>query len=415
MVSRRSGRSLGYGRRRRKAKSLKSYRPFLDRAVFAVALLGVLVAVHVIIQQGRGFEEGCFGFSDGGAAAGCGAVVQSEAGTLFGVSNGVWGFIFYAGIAALTLLAALTRQRMRAFFKSSRALLVTGGLGYSAYLSYVQYAVLEEWCVLCIISASLVGLLFLFILADMLTRPPITMQSLPAPREWMYLGVAVVLVGLLAGADVFYFNQLDEDAGEAFTVESEGDCYLDPSRSPVEDYGSLIEPYDATAGDDAAPVTVVEFLDPNCPHCADNHEVVSEVLEEHGQQVHYVYKPIVVVGQHSVIQVAALYLADEEGLFEEMLEEQFARQQEEGLSVEELQEIAEEIGMDTEDFEERLQSEQYLAWMQRERELALEEVGVTGVPTMLINGRYVPGEARTAECLGELIEDEALIGAAIGH
>ena len=67
--------------RSRLPAGLRSFRPVLDRLVFALALLGVLLAVHLWIQQGRGFDRGCFGFSqpDPSVTIGCEVVTASTA------------------------------------------------------------------------------------------------------------------------------------------------------------------------------------------------------------------------------------------------------------------------------------------------------------------------------------------------
>ena len=77
-------------RGRAAAQRLAVVRPVLDRLVFAVALIGVLVTAHLYIQQERGFDRGCLGFSSPTAPSeGCAIVTQSEASTLFGIPNAI--------------------------------------------------------------------------------------------------------------------------------------------------------------------------------------------------------------------------------------------------------------------------------------------------------------------------------------
>lgn len=157
----------------------------LDRILYVVALAGLLVVTHLGVQQQRGFEEGCVGTSfqaltedsapdPGGdtgssagasSASGCGSVVQSEAGTFMGLSNVGWGFLFYGLVALLSALRGGAGWRPELLGRI-REVVVTAGMGYTGFLVYVQYAVLETFCPLCMISAGLVSGLFLVTAVD---------------------------------------------------------------------------------------------------------------------------------------------------------------------------------------------------------------------------------------------------------
>ncbi|PSQ82002.1 MAG: hypothetical protein BRD46_00680 [Bacteroidetes bacterium QS_8_68_15] len=205
---------------------LSTDRPVSDRVLFGLALLGALVAVHLLIQQGRGFDRGCLGFSEPAAAqqAGtfnCEMVTQSGAGTLLGVSNAWWGIGFYLAVAGLSTGAAF----------AARVALLTGGLAYSAYLTYHQFAGLGALCALCLTSAAIALTLFL-VQAVALARPapsssataaPSFADSSPEPvsamtdssmtasssrRPALWAGAALALL-VLVGADVAYFSSLE--------------------------------------------------------------------------------------------------------------------------------------------------------------------------------------------------------------
>src|SRR5690625_7802337 len=83
------------------------------------------------------------------------------------------------------------------------------------------------------------------------------------------------------------------------------------------------------------------------------HSIMEMVVEDHGDKAHFVYKPVA-LWEISVPQIEALYLADEQGKFDEMLTGQFERQRQGGLSVTELQSIASDIGMDPDELGEDL-------------------------------------------------------------
>ncbi len=130
----------------------------LDRSIYATALVGVLVVVHLWLMVDRGFDRGCFGFSDPTPVVECEAVIQSDAGSLFGVSNAVWGLLFYVGLAALSFLIGMGSQ-LASRGRALRAAMIYGAFFYSAYLVYVQATQIGAWCKLCLISAGIVAVL----------------------------------------------------------------------------------------------------------------------------------------------------------------------------------------------------------------------------------------------------------------
>ena len=432
---------------------LTAYRPLFDRVLFGIALLGVLVAVHLLIQQGRGFDRGCLGFSAPASVEStvdCQLVTQSGAGKLLGLSNAWWGIGFYLAVAGLSAAAAFARRRFP--FAAFRALLIAGGFLYSAYLTYHQFAGIGAFCVLCLTSAAIALALFI-VQAVMLVAPgdgtaaassdasspssnkTSAMRSPASRRRPALWAGAVVALLVLVGADVMYFAGLDEatetasaEAAASETPASEaparstaaprtspsasadttyGDlppgCRYTPNQEPV-DPNRLVGFTDPVFGTQGAPVTVVEFFDPNCPHCKTFHSVMEGLVAEYGDEARFVYKPIPLWG-YSVNQISALHTAAQQGKFEEMLEAQFARQQRGGLSDDQLAEIARQIDMNPDAMLAQIRQQRYQQQIMRDRQLA-QESGVRGTPAVSINGRLVARRARTPQCVSALLERE---------
>lgn len=406
---------------------LVAFRPVLDRVIFGVALLGLLVTVHLFIQQGRGFDRGCLGFSaPTGAPADCAVVTQSGASELLGVSNAVWGILFYLVIAALSFALPFA-ARKAATIKKARAGLVVLGFLYSLYLVYYQTVQLDTFCVLCLTSASLVLTLLVLQVIDYIRPPEPSDLSSPAPmtpslksREARILGGFAVLVLFLIGADFVYFAGLDRAAGSADNLvldahghpaasHAEDDpnatCQYDPEKAVVDDYQRLVSGLDPYRGSPDGTVMVIEYFDPNCPHCATLYPVMEQVARQHGDKARFYYKPFV-LWEHSVAQSAALYAAAQEGKFFEMLELQFANQQQRGLSAAQLRAIAANIGLDADVLMRRIESGMYMSVLQMNNRQG-SEIGISSVPTVLINGRFVDTPSKTVGCLNQLIEQAA--------
>lgn len=390
------------------------YRPGLDRLIFGLALFGILVVVHLWLMSGRGFDRGCLGFSEPDPTFDCEAVVQSEAGQLFGISNVVWGFLFYLLVAWMSAAVVLVNDPLRERIKQARAVLLAFGVIYSSYLVYVQYVQLGEYCLLCLMSAATV-LVLLLVQGYELIRAPAGIHGLvrrARPGEGrLYAGMAAVLL-VVAIADVAYFKTLPV-AAPAAALQAEpspaapepGACTYADDLPPVSDYDRFFSQDDPYLGRSDAPVTVIEFFDLNCPHCRAMHPIMNEVIAANGDRARFYLIPYVVF-PYSVMQTEALYVAAEEGHYFEMIDAQFAHQRQGGLPMADLRRLASELGMDPDRFQERVEQGRYTERIRRLRE-DLRTLGLRGVPAVMINGRVVDGASRSVACLNRLIAEAA--------
>jgi uncharacterized membrane protein len=71
------------------------------------------------------------------------------------------GILGYAAIASF----AMFRLRWLTL------LLAAGALGFALYLSHIEARVLEVWCLYCVISQSLIAVIFLLSLVTIFMRP----------------------------------------------------------------------------------------------------------------------------------------------------------------------------------------------------------------------------------------------------
>ena len=415
-------------------RRLASYRPVLDGLIFGLALLGILTSIHLGIQQERGFDQGCFGFSASQQVEDtfdCEVVTESEASNLFGVSNSTWGLLFYVFVAALTFLAATNAGGRLQQLKSARAVLIVAGFLYSMYLVYYQFFGIGELCALCLTSAGITTILLIAQAVDFgksgppsPTDPASKMDSSHPKRRLAYMGAGVVLLAFLIGADYAYFNSIDspepalasdlEQPAQATassemaapTAASVGECSYDPEKPRFDNYAELVNFFDPTVGTPDTDVTVIEFFDPNCPHCATIHPIMMNVVRDKQEEALFVFKPFV-LWNHSIAQSEALYAAAQEGKFFLMLEQQYAIQQPRtGLGEPELRQIAEKIGMDPDALMQRIESGLYRRTLSEQRQKAID-AGVDSTPAVMINGRFVDADSKSTECLKALIDQAA--------
>jgi protein-disulfide isomerase len=235
-------------------------------------------------------------------------------------------------------------------------------------------------------------------------------------REIIRSTYLIALAAVLVGADFAYFNNLEdpatpEEAAPAQTVaaeraetaarsDSDPACQLDPTKGPVSDWQSLVNMQDPMQGTAGADVTVIEYFDPNCPHCKDFHEAMKPIVDEYEDEVHFVYKPFP-LRSTSLPEVEALYAAAQQGKFFEMLTAQFARQSRGGIVEQDLREIAPEIGMKADVLMTKVNQKKYRSYIVQQRQRAIQ-MGVNSTPTVLVNGHFV--RSRSPECMRQFIE-----------
>ena len=407
--------------RRPSASGSASGSPALARAIFGLALLGVLVVTHLWFQSKNGFTRGCLGFSEPtGEVAGCAAVVNSSAGKIFGVSNTVFGGVFYLGLIVLRALAVALPARAAALRTASLGV-AAGGFAYAVYLVGYQNLVLERYCVLCLVNAFIVTLIFALHMIERFRRSG-TSDSPAAPRELTRYGLAALALVVLLGADVAY-NTTARTAPEAAPIAavSEEAPASSPLDAGIPGLSAATCAYDAgLAKMDTAPFTadlpfqgaadakveVVKFFDPNCPHCQHLHETIGEVWDDVDDEAKIYYQPFA-IWPFSVPHVQALYLAQEEGKFFEMLDLQMTRPQRGGIPLDGLADFAKEIGMDRDQFMRDLRARTYVDDIQAENEKLLA-AGVSSFPQMTINGQFVQNASGVEPiCFEYLVETEA--------
>lgn len=138
-----------------------------------------------------------------------------------------------------------------------------------------------------------------------------------------------------------------------------------------------------------AEFTLVEYLDFECPFCAQATGVTREVCEHFGDRVRYVARhfPLTDVHPHSDLAAVAAEAASRQGRYWEMHELLFARQAE--LEFEDIVGYAADLGLDTERFLRDLQDDKLARRVRRDVTSGLAS-GVRGTPTFFIgNQRHV--------------------------
>ncbi|PIE65540.1 MAG: disulfide bond formation protein DsbA [Desulfobacterales bacterium] len=155
-------------------------------------------------------------------------------------------------------------------------------------------------------------------------------------------------------------------------------------------------------GNPAAPVTLVEFSDFECPFCSKVKPVIDTLLEHNKDTLKVVFKHMP-LRMHPMAESAALaaIAAQKQGKFWEMHDALFQANK---LTAATIDQMAQTIGLDMEQFKQDKNTtvtKQQLAEDMRDAQRA----EVTGTPTLFINGMRVKN--RSPEAMQKMI-DKAL-------
>ncbi|MDA1027472.1 MAG: thioredoxin domain-containing protein [Bacteroidetes bacterium] len=206
----------------------------------------------------------------------------------------------------------------------------------------------------------------------------------------------LLLVGLM-------LVQSDQDV--TVSTVSTDECAFTKEIPEVKDFMKLVTISDPFQGNMSSKVTVIEYFDPNCPHCKTLHPIMKNVIAANRKSARFYMVPFV-LWPYSVPQAEALFVAAGEGKYFEMLDAQYDHQKSGGLSVTELTNLAKDIGLDAVKFKSQMEKGQYRAGILARRQ-EISDLGVRGTPALMINGKFVDGGSKSLACINELIKKEA--------
>lgn len=183
-----------------------------------------------------------------------------------------------------------------------------------------------------------------------------------------------------------------------YLMNSDKQTFTSMAISFVVDIDTSGSPFKGPAN---APVTLALFTDFECPYCKKIIPLLDQVLERNQQTVKLVFKNMP-LRFHKMAEPSAraALAAHEQGKFWEFHDKLFAESK---LSDEAINKVAAELNLDIALFEKDMQSPKIQTKIQEDM-LEAQKAGVTGTPTVFINGR-TPRQ-RSLEGFQALIDEE---------
>jgi len=126
-----------------------------NRLLFvAIAILALAGMVISVVSLQRHYAKSATAFCEVGEKFNCDIVNRSEYSSLMGIPVAGIGIV---GYGVLFALATVYRARVETPLRLLVAALA--GLAFALYLTYVEGHVLETWCILCLSSLALIGMI----------------------------------------------------------------------------------------------------------------------------------------------------------------------------------------------------------------------------------------------------------------
>ncbi len=171
-----------------------------------------------------------------------------------------------------------------------------------------------------------------------------------------------------------------------------------------------VDESDHTQGLKSAAATLVEYGDYECPYCRELHPLIQELLKRtEGLRFVYRHFPINNLHPHAARAAEAVEAASSQGRFWEMHNALF--EQEQALDDKRLSRLATKAGLDMERYEREMGKGDYRSKVEEDFKAALYQEGVTGTPTLYLNGLRLSRIHSLEELLSAVIEAGASLKA----
>lgn len=354
------------------------------RMMLLAALAGFFASTYLLITYVSGEPITC------GTSHGCDIVRASKWATSFGMPRPVQGVAFYAVIMLLIVIrTAMPSYKTRWLYRASMVL-VTIGLLESAFLTFVQAVEIKAFCTWCLVSAVAATVLFLTAWWD----EPIALDEARSFRE-LKLQLIAFVIALFAGGTALLFLTIPSTDGEPPILRPR-----ETSQEEIDLATSLLYPEGLTyEGPGDAPLTIVEFVDFQCPACRAAHPELAKIRESYRGRVRFAMRHFP-LPTHTNAKGAAIAAAcaNAQGMFYAYADEIIQGD----LDRDTLVRVAAELRLDLDAFVPCLESEEARNTVLRDVKDGFD-LGVRETPTIFLNTTMVQG-LPSAEQLSELID-----------
>lgn len=232
----------------------------------------------------------------------------------------------------------------------------------------------------------------------------------PTPQEHISRGakfglglvVTIISVGALIFGSMFVYYALQFKYGDAqdierlaqniqnskFTVADSSKVQRTEAEKPIQD---VIKTHNPTLGPSSAPVTVLAFIDFECPFCQASYPTFKNVMNTYKSGVKFVFKhmPLTTIHPNALAAAHASQCAHEQDRFWDYYDMLFTKKQ---FDIDSMTTIATQLGLNTDQFTGCIERQTYGREIQDDLLDGLD-LGVRGTPTYFVNQTILEGVA----------------------
>lgn len=235
-----------------------------------------------------------------------------------------------------------------------------------------------------------------------------TVKNTPAARPWyrrpsrlaFIAGASVLALALLVFLGYLLFFLWQFRFGNPSSLEKTAQNYRGARFSlgvadgrqaaqSVENPARFVRPHNPAIGPADAPITIIAFIDFECPFSQESYAITRQVVAEFDPAVRMIFKhlPLPAIHPNAYPSAVAATCAQEQGFFWEYYDALFISKR---LDKNSLEKTALELGMSANRFSSCMQTERYRGNIQQDM-LDAVDVGARGTPTYIVNGKVVEG------------------------
>ncbi len=229
-----------------------------------------------------------------------------------------------------------------------------------------------------------------------------TKTAVKPPVSQLFLPISILLAALIIAGTLIYTRNQGGNANNGSAQIAGNNAQVQPGGTPVNIPTSTpvniqIGPNDHVLGNSNAKITIVEFGDFRCPFCERLFQQVEPQIKQdyvNTGKANFVFRHYAFLGQQSVWASEAAECAAEQGKFWEYHNWLYGNQAPETdlayYSKANLTKYAGKVGINTSQFASCLNTDKY-AKRVADNLAEGQKDGVTGTPTVFINGQKIVG------------------------
>ena len=362
---------------------------------FALPLIGLLLSIYTVVHHYSVKLLGDNSFACNiNQTFSCDTVALSPYSEIFSIPLGVYGIGYFLALWVL-LATGISDRKDNKDHLLAYTYTIIGGTVVSLVLAAISHFQLAVYCVSCL-SVNAVCLAQLVALIVQRRRFPFRINVMSLGRGSMttlLVVVAVIALHSFVRPRIGVSPVSEQGNSELATLANDVN-QIPINKSP---YSGLGEDY--RHGNDQAIVQVVEFVDFQCPSCKQMADIIDQLKKEYNEQVLFVFKNYPLDrscnrkmssdGHEFACEIAVMArCVGQFGKFWSFHDLAFANQKQ--ASKKTIVNWAKQLGLTEEQIETCRVSEGLIDKIRDDINLA-ERVGVSGTPTLFINGRKYRG------------------------